>query len=1121
MNRKFTFNAIDIAKKNTIRAVMLAFFAFAALQLDAQVSINATTFSYTDDFTGFGGTADPTNWVTSDVANTSAWLGTGTGSGTTGGKYSFGDAGSGVTFDGSIGFLPSSSRAINAEITFENLTGTTIPDIDLAYVAEHWRSASGGNDNGWTVSYSIDGGTFVPIPDLDYTPSNSNATGINPSGGPWEAVPLSTTLTGVNLGDMQTITIRFFGDNGSAGGARQGIAIDDFSFSTEESTGPPQCSLDISNVIIGDCIPGAGEGAPTFNYSFDVNFSGAPASGDLIIQQNGFTIFSTPVSEISSPYTVTDLESAAFGSTFTVTALFGEDTGCLATEVVQEPNACFFEEGDCEELFISEYVEGSSFNKAIEIFNPREEGVDMAAGGYVLQFYFNGNTSPSFSLPLSGILPAGDTYVIIPENANDLDLISQANLASGTSWFNGNDAVVLRSGGEMGPIIDRVGQVGNDSNFASDMTLRRQFAIAQGDPDSTDPFTIGDEWDSFPNNDFSGLGDHDNVCLTGQSCAITDVWVYSSEDCEGEGQGDGPPLGDGPGQGEGPIFPFPPNLCFVCDDNGTVAPDDDFFTFDVEVAYEFVPSSGFLILNIGGEQVEMVDVSELDQMLGFYLFEGITRPADGLGFEVSATFSDIQGCTVTTSDGLGGIVFAPEACSQLEDCTLPFFSEYIEGSGNNKCLEIYNPSDQMIDFGAEGYQVVFYFNGNINSGLTINLTGQIGPYDTYVLCNSGTELAIRNFADQIAGGGWFNGNDAILLVSDQGTLDAIGEVGNSAVFAENVTLVRNPDVFTGDSNSTDAFDPVDEWTSFPINTADGLRFHRSNCAPIVRDFVPVDLAEGPGCGGTFSSTDSPFELNIGSSCWGGLIGREASMFVTNHCGDFDISAKVEVDAFGFAGIMARESMDPDSRTIYMFVRNNGQVSWSIRNDINLQPNLQIRPQQGRQYMRMTRTGNLFRGYLSRNGTTWQLVFQSGVNFENCLYTGFATHSYCNGSNCFVSSSYTDIQENISVESGLNSTSSRSSTPESETIESAIGEVGIYPNPVHNELNVQLPSLAEEGTHVQILDLNGRVIGAQRIDQGDYIRMDLGKYNMVEGMYIINIYHQGEMITKRFVKTTSR
>lgn len=50
-----------------------------------------------------------------------------------------------------------------------------------------------------------------------------------------------------------------------------------------------------------------------------------------------------------------------------------------------------------------------------------------------------------------------------------------------------------------------------------------------------------------------------------------------------------------------------------------------------------------------------------------------------------------------------------------------FFSEYIEGSSNNKALEIFNGTGAAIDLSA--YSIQMFFNGSVSAGLTINLTG--------------------------------------------------------------------------------------------------------------------------------------------------------------------------------------------------------------------------------------------------------------------------------------------------------------------------------------------------------------------------------------------------------------
>src|ERR671916_415889 len=68
------------------------------------------------------------------------------------------------------------------------------------------------------------------------------------------------------------------------------------------------------------------------------------------------------------------------------------------------------------DLFISEYVEGSSNNKAIELFNGTGSPVDLTAGGYQLQLYFNGSTTPT-NVALSGTVAAGDAFVFAAASA--------------------------------------------------------------------------------------------------------------------------------------------------------------------------------------------------------------------------------------------------------------------------------------------------------------------------------------------------------------------------------------------------------------------------------------------------------------------------------------------------------------------------------------------------------------------------------------------------------------------------------------------------------------------------------------------------------------------------------
>lgn len=162
-----------------------------------------------------------------------------------------------------------------------------------------------------------------------------------------------------------------------------------------------------------------------------------------------------------------------------------------------------------------------------------------------------------------------------------------------------------------------------------------------------------------------------------------------------------------------------------------------------------------------------------------------------------------------------------------------FISEIIEGSSNNKAIEIYNGTGAAIDLAAGGYNIQMFFNGNTTAATTINLTGTIQPGDVFVLVHNLANATIQGQADQISSASWYNGDDAIVLRHGTTVIDAFGQIGTDpgsewgtglTSTADN-TLRRKTEVTDGDTNGTDSFDPSAQWTGFAQDTFDGLGSH--------------------------------------------------------------------------------------------------------------------------------------------------------------------------------------------------------------------------------------------------------------------------------------------------------
>jgi len=241
-----------------------------------------------------------------------------------------------------------------------------------------------------------------------------------------------------------------------------------------------------------------------------------------------------------------------------------DDGSCLTTYGCTDSTATNFnvnascDDGSCiyplppaENLFFSEYAEGSSNNKYFEIYNPTSDTVDLTNYAFARvnssSTNYNGIYEFWVDFDSGAVVLPYDVYVVIHPSADSL-IQAEADMDYG-SLSNGDDGMALVYGSEptspVGPIVggyvilDWIGDWDADPGQGWDVagvgaatrnhTLIRKCPISQGDTSwtnaaGTDP--VNSQWIVLANEDWTNIGFH-NTCVcdssTNSYTSITDT----------------------------------------------------------------------------------------------------------------------------------------------------------------------------------------------------------------------------------------------------------------------------------------------------------------------------------------------------------------------------------------------------------------------------------------------------------------------------------------------------------------------------------------------------------------------------------------------------------------------
>ena len=651
--------------------------------------------------------------------------------------------------------------------------------------------------------------------------------------------------------------------------------------------------------------------------------------------------------------------------------------GCTDSTATNYNADATVDDGTCEypvleaaNLFFSEYAEGSSNNKYLEIYNASDATVDLS--GYAFPSVSNAPTTVGEfeywnTFPEGASIESGGVYIIAHGSADDAILA----LANHTHNYlsNGDDGYALAFGSEGNYIIlDFVGDFNGDpgsgwdvagvSTATANHTLVRKCGITSGNSDwvaSAGTNEEDSEWIVLDNNDWTNLGSHEYECVVvadvygctdstacnynseanidDGTCGLTDdcgdcqipycyvmgggITYVSISECYGGVNGNsietlmsGGEIWVGSDSSDeywlGSTWnPYWNASCSTtpgcmdqtaCNFNYAATEDDGSCTYGTEYydcdgncledsdsdgvcdAFEVIGCTDNSACNYDNTATD--DDGSCTYPEGVYDCDGVTclNDADGDGVcdeletsgctdetacnynssatdddgtcDYAATNFDCDGnCLVDIDcEGTCGGSVVEDACgvcngdnSTCSPAPL-FYSEYAEGSSNNKYFEIYNPTDESVD-------LTYYNFVNCSNGcddweyFTSFAEGaSIAPGSTYTVCHSdfAGDQSLCNETRTL----YHNGDDnqGLMYTPTSTVLDVIGEIGEDpgagwsvagvADATKDHTLVRKCGIFEGNTDwAASAGTDTDnsEWIVLEQNDWTYLGSHDTEC----------------------------------------------------------------------------------------------------------------------------------------------------------------------------------------------------------------------------------------------------------------------------------------------------
>jgi hypothetical protein len=644
--------------------------------------------------------------------------------------------------------------------------------------------------------------------------------------------------------------------SGTSGGAvTPALLLSESGGSTNTSEGGATDSFDVtlstlpSDDVTVTLTPGAdvdlGSGA---GVAIDLSFTAANGTSAQTVTVTAFDDADTEGPEVSAITISTSSLDAAYNS--------------LSDQVdVNVSDNDFAASGD---LIISQYYEGSSNNKYIEVTNIGDSSIDLT--GYTIVTWSNAfteeyktattlpvdNNVNSLDLTSLGTIEPGQTMVFANSSAASPIPASSADLSAG--WpspfsFNGDDSIVIYNSATPNPanIVDAIGFTDSGNEGANTSFVR------------AGPFQGYD------------LSAGSNA----SSSQFESIWTEVSNSTA-----DAASFGDDAFIGTTALATAPTAINFA---NAAITVSEDGVSADLTVEISNPDGVNSVSVDVVFDsETSTADAADIDS----YTTQTVTFPSTAItGDQLIVTVtitddSDVEGneeaifdlSNVVTSNTNVQIGAADTATLTIQDndVIIPdlIISEVADPNDNynGRFVELYNPTDSTIDLAAGNWHLAKFVNAN-TSRSNVALTGTIAAGATYVIAGSGFSGAYDPLTvDQAWNDANGNGDDTYGLYyggnNTSGTLvDILGIIGTDGTGEvwnyEDGRAVRNADV-TSPSATVNA----SEWTFYSDESTSNQPETNgiANVADMTPSVHPDPLVDEPT--GVSASAASDTEISV-------------------------------------------------------------------------------------------------------------------------------------------------------------------------------------------------------------------------------------------------------------------